>query len=162
MERKCSMCGTKLSPANPGTVCHDCQTKKVAQLADKDASYYTAEELTYILGLECEESVKRLGRKGKIPGRLPGIKKHLYSKEAVDAWIKSGYIIKKMPASPLQSEAYEMCTGGDHGWMREERFQGHACKVETSASAEIQGNRIPMTCRLTCHFCGHVDLADLA
>jgi len=159
MEYKCSMCGTKLSLANPGTLCHDCQVKKLAQLADSGPSYYTVADLTYILGLDSEESVKRLGRRGIIPGRLPGIKKHLYSKEAVDAWIKAGYVVKKIPVSPLQQKAYEMCARGDHGWMKDEEFEGHACSLEILA--DIQGNRTPMTCRRTCYFCCHIDTSDL-
>ena len=155
MERNCSICGATLSQGNPGTLCSPCQAKKLAHLDASDDPYYTVGELAHILGLESDESIKRLSRKGKIPGRLPGIKKHLYSKEIVDAWIKSNNTVKAMPASPLQQEAYDMCCRGNHGWMSDERFEGHACKLETFS--EIKNNRLIMTNRRTCHFCGHVD-----
>ena len=42
------------------------------------------------MGLDHPESVKRLGRKGMIPGKIPVIKEHRYFKDAVDEWIHSG------------------------------------------------------------------------
>jgi len=141
-------------------LCSPCQAKKLAHISASDDPYYTVEELTHILGLESDESVKRIGRKGKIPGRVPGVRKHLYSKEAVDAWVKSGNRIKTMINSPLQQEAYELCCKGDHAWMMDEKFEGHACKVETFS--EIRDNRLMMTSRRACYFCGHVDHSPLS
>ena len=47
-----------------------------------------AEEYAYILGLYNAESVKRLARKGKLAAKIPGIKRCLWRKVDVDAWIK--------------------------------------------------------------------------
>jgi hypothetical protein len=171
MEGKCSICGAKLTPANPGMLCPSCQTKNLVQRAEKGPSYYTVADLTYILGLEEEESVRRLHRKGKIPGRLPAVRKLHFLKKAVDAWIEAGNIVRIVPSSPLQQQAYQMCCKGDHAWMKDERFEGHACGVETFARILSDGppgtpagdriHRMPLTCRRTCHFCGHVELSDL-
>lgn len=158
MQRKCVGCGANLREDNPGTLCTPCQTKKLAQLADRGPSYYTAADLTYLLGLENEESVKRLGRKGIIPGRMPGIKKHLYLKEAVDAWIKAGNRVAVKPTSPIQAEAYALCVKGDHSWMREERFEGQAYQTLEFPGEINERQGIVMSDKRACYFCGHIEI----
>ena len=158
MQRKCIGCSANLKGDNPGTLCPSCQTKKLAQLADSGPSYYTAADLTYILGLENEESVKRLGRKGIIPGRVPGIKKHLYLKEAVDAWIKAGNKLVMKPTSPIQAEAYALCIMDDHTWMRDERFEGQAYQTIESPSEISDRQGIVMSYKRSCYFCGHIEI----
>jgi len=89
MVRKCKDCGATLSSHNPGLLCWPCQEKKKEQLQGiiGDTPHYTVENLCLLLGLGNPESVKRLGRKGKIPGRLPGVRQQLYLREEVDRWI---------------------------------------------------------------------------
>lgn len=89
MVRKCKSCGATLSLHNPGLLCWPCQEKNKEQLQAKigDTPHYTVENLCFLLGLAHPESVKRLGRKRKIPGRLPGIRQHLYLRKEVDRWI---------------------------------------------------------------------------
>jgi len=91
MSRKCQVCGAQLSSYNPGVLCFPCQEKRKKELQGKlsDTPYYTLEDLCFLLGLRNPESVKRLARKGKIPGRVPTIRRHLYLKEQVDKWIQN-------------------------------------------------------------------------
>jgi hypothetical protein len=157
MQLKCRECGANLREGNPGPLCSPCQEKRLKSVADTDRRYYTVEELQYILDLESEESVKRLGRKGIIPGRMPGIKKHLYLKESVDAWIKAGNNVVRKPTSPIQAEAYALCIRGDHTWMRDVRFKDQAYQEEhTSEISDRQS--IVMSYIRTCYFCGHIEV----
>jgi len=64
---------------------------------------------------------------------------------------------KCLPRTPLQQEAYEMCSNGDHSWFNDSRFDGHAYKFEVVS--EAGDNRIQVLMKRTCHFCGHVDVS---
>ena len=92
MDGKCEDCGAKLSLHNPGLLCWGCLKKAQIRLQMQilDSPHYTVEHLRFLLGFQNPESVKRLGRKGMIPGRIPDIRRHLYLREEVDAWIQSG------------------------------------------------------------------------
>ncbi len=89
-ERKCLQCGAVLSQYNPGKLCFPCQEKNQRGLQERtgDSPNYNVDDMCYILGLKPEQ-VRRLGRKNVIPGRIPGIKQHLYLKAFVDEWITS-------------------------------------------------------------------------
>ena len=89
MARKCKDCDTILSLYNQGQLCWPCQEEKKEQLQEQigDTPHYTVENLCLLLGYANPESVKRLGRKGKIPGKIPEIRKHLYLREDVDQWL---------------------------------------------------------------------------
>ncbi len=91
MRRVCSQCGAVINQYHPGNLCYPCQEKKQEELKEKmgDSPHYGIDDLCFLLDLENPESVKRLGRKGIIPGRIPGIRKHLYLREEVDQWIRS-------------------------------------------------------------------------
>jgi hypothetical protein len=96
MSRVCSQCGMPLNQYNPGKLCFPCQKKKQEELTEKtgDSPNYDVNELSYMLGLR-NEQVRRLGREQKIPGKIPGIRRHLYIREIVDQWIHSGGKITK-------------------------------------------------------------------
>jgi len=81
-----------LNQYHVGNLCYPCQEGKPEELKEKmgDSPHYGIDELCLLLGLENPESVRRLGRRGIIPGRVPGIKKRLYLREKVDQWIRSG------------------------------------------------------------------------
>lgn len=91
VERKCTQCGAVLGQSNPGKLCFPCQEKIRRELWEKnsDNPNYDVDDMCFILGLSPEQ-VRRLGRKNAIPGRIPGVKQHLYRKETVDQWITSG------------------------------------------------------------------------
>jgi len=92
MKRVCVQCKTALNQYHVGNLCYACQERKQAELKEETghSPHYSIDDLCFLLGLESPESVKRLGRKGMIPGRVPGIKKHLYLRGKVDQWIRSG------------------------------------------------------------------------
>ena len=96
----CPKCGRSLSQYNPGPCCHACQVKKIDKLASGDKDYYDAEDLADILGFKSTESVKRLGRKGKLPLRVPAVKKWLWAKDVFDEWIRGGH----QPLAPDQAQ----------------------------------------------------------
>lgn len=92
MKRQCELCGKILNRYNPGYLCYACQEKRAEERANRgDKLHYDAEDMAYILDLQSTESVKRLARKDKLPSRIPGIRKYLWLKEDIDAWIRSGY-----------------------------------------------------------------------
>ncbi|GEM_PF-633096 len=158
MQRKCVECGSNLREGNPGPLCAPCQEKRLKNVEDTERRHYTVEDLRYILNLESEESVKRLGRKGIIPGRMPGIKKHLYLKDAVDDWIKAENKLVRKPTSPIQDEAYALCIMSDHTWMRDERFEGQAYQTMESPSEISDRRGIVMSYKRACYFCGHIEV----
>ena len=130
-----------------------------------DSPHYTADNLCYILGIKNSESVKRLGRKGIIPGKIPGIRKHLYLKERVDEWIQTpskraealaaGQGLRtKNPAEALQDEAYARCKKGDHAWFDDSRFDGLAYRCEPSYKVGTFGIEARHFSK-TCYFCGY-------
>ena len=78
----CRLCSSRLSTYNPGKVCSLCQARERNRLVGESSAvpYYTLHDIMSILGLDSEEQARRLGRRGVIPGRLPGIKAHHYYK----------------------------------------------------------------------------------
>ncbi len=96
MGSECVQCGGVLSQYNQGTLCFSCQEKKQEELIERmgDSPNYDVNDICFILGLDPEQ-VRRLGRNGIIPGRIPGIKKHLYLKALVDSWVRSGGKLSK-------------------------------------------------------------------
>jgi hypothetical protein len=105
MARTCKDCGANLSSYNQGLLCWPCQKKKKELLQEQigDTPNYTVDNLRIILGLKNPESVKRLGRKGKIPGRIPGVRQHLYRRDKVDLWIKEGQ--QQLPNAAMIEES---------------------------------------------------------
>jgi len=79
MSRKCINCGAVLAQDSTGELCSPCQKKKQEEITEKmgDNPNYDIDDISFILGLSHEQA-RRLGQKGIIPGRIPGIKKHLY------------------------------------------------------------------------------------
>ena len=112
------------------------------------------------MGFQSEESVRRLGRKKIIPGRLLDIKRHLYLREAVYEWIRSGSRVEGKPTSPLQEEAHALCIKGDHSWLHDERFDGHAYRTETVS--ELKDSILSISYKRTCYFCGHTEIISIA
>jgi hypothetical protein len=89
MSRKCQVCGAQLNSYNPGVLCSPCQEKNKEKLQEKlsNTPHYTLDDMCFLLGYQNRESMRRLARKGRIPGRVPTIRRHLYLKEVVDKWI---------------------------------------------------------------------------
>jgi hypothetical protein len=112
-----------------------------------------------MMGLSSPEQVKRKGRAGLIPGRIPGAKAHLYNREVFDQWIKSGGLPLHRPSSPLQQEAYKRCVKKDHGWLSNDKFDGIAYGTETIS--ERGEYSITVKYRRTCYFCDHSEIVSI-
>ena len=106
MVKKCFNCGHKINMYNRGKRCYACQEKEVEKITEQEGPdvHYNVKQMCKILGLESEESVRRLARKpGKLPPRVPGIKKWLWLRDVINEWIRSGHkltptILKKRRA----------------------------------------------------------------
>ena len=96
MKRVCYECDAVLSQYNPGKLCFPCQEKRLAWSAIRDAEFIDPRGYADILGLESEESVKRLARDDKLAPRVPAIKKWLWRKDVVIDWMKrEGQVLNK-------------------------------------------------------------------
>jgi hypothetical protein len=158
-ERYCSICQRELSDRNPGTICIACQDNIINDL--RENPYYDLDDMQHLLGLSAEQ-VKRLGRAGTIPGRVPSVKQHRYLKTEVDAWMHADYILPaaaRKPTGPLQEEAYRLCRKKDHSWLVDERFLGHACTATNNV--EIKDGLVQMPTTYRCYFCGHEEVQPL-
>ena len=64
----------------------------------------------------------------------------------------------QVPMSRIENEAWGFCQGGNHEWMDDDRYNGHAYKVE-DVSEEMtghEGSRLITVWRVrTCRFCDY-------
>lgn len=104
-KRKCPQCGTVLSMRNPGTLCFPCQDKQSEKLMSGDSPIYDVQDMAHILGLRSSEQVRRLAREGKLPPRVPVVRKWLWSREIVDRWIRSDGWLAEESALELAAQA---------------------------------------------------------
>jgi len=151
----CTNCGNKLPPHNVGQRCPTCQEKAKEKHVSALQDYYTTRDMMEILDLTSEEQVRRLSREGKIPGRVPGIKQHLFVKKIVDKWIEEGQPIPRIPTSPIQEKARAMCRRHDHSWMREEEYEGNSYLRETQVDQGEHTIIIGFIHR--CYFCDYTE-----
>lgn len=115
--KKCAQCGAILRQYNPGKVCWPCQEKGVAQVPASSENL-DAEALAGILCLKSPESVKRLARKGRLPPRIPGVRKCLWPRPVIEAWIKSAGRLDPSLAEAMtlaQGLGWDIQTLTDHG-----------------------------------------------
>ncbi len=65
----------------------------------------------------------------------------------------------QFPRSTLENRAWEMCEAGQHDWMEDELYRGHAY-TETKSTEEIEGfdgsTLKTVYGEKACHFCGLV------
>jgi len=88
MGRVCSQCGAVINQYHPGDLCFPCQEKRLEEKITSVEDIIDAEDFADILGYNNAESIRRLGREGKLPDRVPENKKWLWYKDVVDDWIK--------------------------------------------------------------------------
>ncbi len=86
MRRVCTQCSTVLTQYNPGKLCFPCQEKQLEQRITYNEEIVNAMDFAFMLGLKNAESVKRLGRKGKLPPRIPGVYQWLWLRSIVEDW----------------------------------------------------------------------------
>jgi len=100
MKDKCPKCGGVLNQYNPGPLCAPCQEKLAEERKTiTEGLHYDVEDMRLILGLDSQEHVRRLARDGKLPRRIPGVRRWLWLKEVIDAWIRSDHQV-----SPVNTE----------------------------------------------------------
>ncbi len=87
MKRVCSQCGNRLSQGNLATFCFACIKKRREQDPASNDQLIDAQGAAYKLGLSAE-SVKRLARKGKLPPRVPEVRKWLWDEHRFDTWME--------------------------------------------------------------------------
>ena len=91
MARFCLHCEKELKQSNPGNLCFRCQERQQERreqgMTGNDA-LIDVEGYGFILGLDNPESVRRLARDGKLAPRVPAIRRWLWRKVDIDAWIK--------------------------------------------------------------------------
>jgi uncharacterized Zn finger protein (UPF0148 family) len=104
MVRKCSQCRAPLSRYNPGALCAACEKKESQKLTTGDSPTYDVNDMARILHLG-NEQVRRLSQKGKLPPRVPEVRKCLWLKEVVDKWLKSGGPLAQGSAEQLAALA---------------------------------------------------------
>jgi len=154
VNRQCINCKKELLPQHVGRLCYDCQIKVIDTIGGTSLLHYNIRDLMEIFSITSEEYMRRLSRTGKIPGRVPLVREHLYFRETVNGWIKQHQIIPMVPTSPLQEEAKQRCENDDHDWLFDERFDGIAYTSEDAAK-EQSGKVTSTGSNRTCYFCGY-------
>ena len=152
----CRICGGGLNQYNPGKFCYPCQ-EKIRDGLNDEKPYYDVEDMGKILGIGTDQ-VKRNWRKGLIPGRIPEIRAHRYSKLVIDEWLARAGQGYHKPTNPIQEEAHQLCQKGDHGWFKESKFDGIAYQSKTVS--ELEGDLLKVMWERICYFCGHVELGS--
>ena len=109
-----------------------------------------------ICAIDNEESMRRLSRNGKIPGRVPVGREVKHFRETVDKWIRENQVIPRQPTNPLQEEAKKRCEKNDHDWLLDERFEGIAYQVEKDIpQSGMEVLKTGYRYRRVCYFCGY-------
>lgn len=146
--RLCRICGKPISPALDGALCLECLDKRLNYSED----YYDTRDLARLLCLG-QRQVRKKACRGQIPGKVPGIKRHLFSRDKVDAWMDAGQSSIRIPVTPRQEKASAMCRRGDHAWMADEEYQGDS--YDFDERYEHMPNSVRLVFVHTCYFCGH-------
>jgi len=95
-DRECVWCGRELTPDNSGKLCFLCADKLKDVMTDLP-EVFNVEDVRKLLHFEDVESVRRMYRQGKLPGRIKGVKKLLWFKDDLIAYLKFG---KSSSAAP--------------------------------------------------------------
>jgi hypothetical protein len=152
--RNCTHCDRPLPHQHIGGLCPLCQEEALEKTAGSSPLHYNIEDITGILGFTNEEQARRLSRAGKIPGRVPLVREHLFFKETVDRWIANSQVLPRTPTNPLQEEAKKRCENSDHEWLLDEKFDGIAYSSEDDTMQQSEPVISPGYKR-TCYFCGY-------
>ncbi|MFC1866333.1 hypothetical protein ACFLYB_06445, partial [Chloroflexota bacterium] len=137
--RHCSLCNLAILHNENIDYCSACMADIIQGITDR-TKVYTFKDMMKLLDLHSEEQVRRHSRQGKIPGRIPIIKQHLFVRTVVDKWIEHGQPTPRAP-NPLQKEARILCNKKDHSWLMDEKYNG----VAYFSAATIPNNTRPNT-----------------
>ena len=155
MERSCKQCGGYIIDELPVPYCLTCLRHLEPEVLEN--LFYTVKDLAALPGYS-EEHIRRLARKGGIPGRINFLGRHYFLKAIVDADLGKPRPATPTPATPRQAEAYERCQRGDHEWLGDEEYREAYFEKETSRLAP---NRLKIMFVRTCFFCGHQQTYDI-
>jgi len=159
-DRYCVKCGRRIIGI-AGLLCLDCKLDKTPESQDESLRYselyYDTKDMSSIMVLS-ERQVRRKAHDDQIPGKVPGIKRHLFDKKKVDKWREGGYKIPKTPklpkppTSPLQEEALAKCRKKDHSWLSDPKYDGIAY---TSKPTTVKQTKYTVLAgyKRTCYFC---------
>jgi len=143
-KRKCTLCGAVLSQYNPGDICQPCQEKMAEQRENAvEGPNYDVEDMRIRLGLKSQEEVRRLARArdSKLPTRIPVVRKLLWLKEVVNAWIKAGH--RLTPELEEQLQALIDAHGGIHkDETTGERKVGERVDIQVQVYSKDKGGEI--------------------
>ena len=102
MERECLWCRRDLTPDNPSKLCFLCASKLTEVMVDLP-EVLDVEAVRKLLHFEDAESVRRMYRRGDLPERIKGVKKLLWIKENLMAYLKSGQTSSVVPDELAQA-----------------------------------------------------------
>ena len=88
-DRECVQCRRELAPDNSGKLCFLCADKLEDVMTDLP-EVLNVEDVRKLLQFEDAESVRRMYRRGELPGRIKGVKKLLWFKDDLIAYLKFG------------------------------------------------------------------------
>lgn len=88
MKRKCSECGEPLSESNTGSLCSACEGKRIEKMTTDNKNLVDVRGYAAILGLDSEEQLRRLARKGVLAPRIPAIKRWQWRRKDIDDWFE--------------------------------------------------------------------------
>lgn len=148
-DKYCSRCGFPIRSPDED-LCTNCIDKRL----NYSEFYYDTWDLHRMIG-KSERTVRIKAHDGKIPGKVPGIKQHLFKKGVIDEWYEAGQPIPKVlktPTNPLQEEAAARCRKKDHSWLSEPKYDGIAYTSEETTIKQTEYTVLAGYNR-TCYFC---------
>ena len=74
------------------------------------------------------------------------------SDRTVNRYLKEMPPPNRVPANPIQQEAFGRCVDGDHWWFEDERFRDQAWTAEPANA--LSGASLLIIDNRTCWFCG--------
>ena len=101
-DRECVQCRRELAPDNSGKLCFLCADKLKDVMTDLP-EVLNVEGVRELLHFEDAESVRRMYRRGELPGRIKGVKKLLWFKGDLIANLKFGQSSSAAPGELTQA-----------------------------------------------------------
>jgi len=101
-DRECVWCGRELVPDNSGKLCFLCADKLKDVMTDLP-KVLNVEDVRELLHFEDAESVRRKYRRGELPGRIKDVKKLLWFKDDLIAYLKCRQLSSVAPDELTQA-----------------------------------------------------------
>ena len=101
-DRECVQCRRELAPDNSGKLCFLCADKLKDVITDLP-EVLNVEGVRELLHFEDAESIRRMYRRGDLPKPIKGVKKLLWFKDDLIAYLKSGQTSSAVPDELAQA-----------------------------------------------------------